>query len=522
MAGGSVRRLVLAADLGTSGCKTALIDVSGSRLAEDYASYPTRFPAPLCHEQRPAEWWAAVRRSVRQVLQRVDASPGEILAIALSGQSLALVPLDAHDEPLLTSVPIWSDARAHRQAVRFFRRMPEATWYQRTGNGFPPALYTLFKSLWLRDELPDLDRRTRTIVGSKDYINLLLTGRIATDFSYASGSGAYDLAHRRYDDEILRTAGVDATRWPEIIPSTAVVGSLRKRVAKLLGLATGTPVLAGGVDNACMALGAREWTAGRIYAALGSSDWITVSTARPILDQVHRPYVFDHVVPGLYISAESTFGGGASVAWTAERLGGRAGSTSDRDRLHRLASGSVPGAHGLIFVPLMAGGTVAEGGPQVRGAMVGLDLRHDQADIARAVLEGASLALRAAVTRMGRHVPEASELLLVGGGSRSEVRRQILADVLRIPVVTTDVNQQAATLGAAAVALVGIGAWSDFAPIEAAHAPVSRNVPDPQATGVYDRVFATYEAALRQQGSLARGLAALRDLEPMNHDLRSR
>jgi xylulokinase len=516
-----VRKLVLAADLGTSGCKTALIDVSGSRLADDYASYRTWFPAPLHHEQRPADWWSAVRRSVRQVLRRVDASPNEILAIALSGQSLSLVPLDARDEPLLASVPIWSDARAHRQAARFFRRMPQATWYQRTGNGFPPELYTLFKSLWLRDEQPELDRRTRTIVGSKDYINLLLTGRIATDFSYASGSGAYDLARRRYDDEILHTAGVEASRWPEIAPSTAVVGTLRAGVAQLLGLATGTPVLAGGVDNACMALGAREWTAGRIYGSLGSSDWITVSTARPVLDPVHRPYVFDHVVPGLYVSAESTFGGGASVAWTAEQLGGRGSGTRNLDRLDRLASSSVPGAHGLLFVPLLAGGTVAEGGPQVRGAIVGLDLRHDRSDIARAALEGASLALRAAATRMRRHVPDASELLLVGGGSRSEVRRQILADVLRMPVVTTDVNQHAATLGAAAVALSGIGAWSDFAPIDAAHAPVSRNEPDTQATAVYDRVFETYEAALSQQASLARGLAALRDLGAATPESRS-
>ena len=506
-----MRRLVVACDLGTSGCKSAIYETSGNRLAETYVAYATLHPAPLCREQAPEDWWRAILESCHAVIEQAAASPAEVLAIGLSGQSLALVPLDVDGRLLLESVPIWWDARAQEQAATFFREFPEDDWYMRTGNGFPAPLYTLFKLLWLRDHRPDVFGATRTVVGSKDFINYRLTGRVATDYSYASGFGAYDLLNRRYDRELLAVAGVDPALLPEIVPGSEVVGGVLPKIAKALGVAAGTPVVAGGVDNACMALGAREIRAGRVYCALGSSNWITVSSERPILDIATRPYVFDHVVPHLYVSAASTFGGGASISWIRERIFSEPGvrSVSNKE-IETLAASAPVGAHELVCVPTLAGGTFLEGGPEVRGALVGLDLRHSRADVARAFLEGAAMALRPAVDLMRRLADIEDEMLLVGGGSKSAVWRQILADVFGMPVVRTNVDQQAATLGAAALACVGIGAWRDYSTIDECHKEVDREEPDAAHAERYRRLYAVFAAAAAQQKELAPALAELR------------
>ncbi len=502
--------MIIAFDLGTSGCKAAAYDLEGTNLAETFVGYPTSYPAPLRHEQRPADWWSAVVEACRTLVERTSIRPRDVVGLGLSGQSLALVPVDRHCEPLLESVPIWSDARAQRQADEFFTRLPEECWYLTTGNGFPPPLYTLFKLMWLREHQPEVFGSTNLVFGSKDFINFRLTGRPATDHSYASGFGCYNLSSRDYDLDLLQAADVPAALLPRIVPSTAILGGLSADAARDLHLISGTPVVAGGVDNACMAAGAREVVAGRIYCSLGSSNWITVSADHPILEPESRPYVFDHVVPGLYVSALSTFGGGSSVDWLRESLfeGDMAIET-----LMKLAASSPVGARGLLCLPTLAGGTILEGGPEARGALIGLDLLHNRADVIRAFLEGVAMALRPAVVMMRRLACVNDEMLLVGGGSKSALWRQILADVFALPVVRTGVDQQAATLGAAAVVAVGVGAWPDFTAVDHAHQDRDRNVPSPSRCTTYDRIFEVFLEAIGQQRHLAPRLAKLRNAE---------
>jgi len=505
---------VLALDLGTGGVKSALYDVEGACLAERVEPYKTYFPAAGFHEQDLGEWWDAVVRSIRALTNTDGIDAARIEAIGISGHSLGCIPLDANDRPLQQRVPIWSDARAGAEADAFFTRFDYERWYGLTGNGFPAPLYPLFKILWLARHQPEILARTRSIAGSKDYINLRLCGRHVTDPSYASGSGGYDLHRRAFSAEIFAAAGLDPTLFPPVVPSTEVIGTVLPAVAAELGLPAGVKVAAGGVDNSCMALGARTFSEGDFYGSMGSSSWLTVSSARPVLDARIRPFSFAHVVPGQAISATSIFSSGTSLAFVRDTLlAGMADGAEppSYDELFALAASAPCGANGLLFVPTLGGGTSLEGGAQVRGAFIGLDLGHSRADIVRATLEGIALGLRVALDELRRLTTVGREMTIVGGGARNPLMRQIFADVLDCRIVKTSVDQQSASLGAAALAMVGIGAWPDFSRIAALHVEEDRREPDPARTAMVGRMLSAYRTAAQDQQQIAPLLAAIRE-----------
>jgi xylulokinase len=263
-------KLIIAYDLGTGGCKAALYDVEGGCRAEAFVAYPTFYPQAGWHEQRPEDWWQAVVDSTRALLAQTGVDTAEIAGCGISGQSLGAVPLDRQGRLLRPRTPIWSDNRAGEQAQRFFAQVDEPTWYRMTGNGFPAPLYTAFKCMWYRQHEPEMFAQVDKLLGSKDYINFRLTGRKATDYSYASGSGVYDLLGGGYSERLVQASGLPAEILPEILPSTAIIGELTKEAAEALGLPRRVQVAAGGVDNSCMALGAGNIQEGRIYNSLGS------------------------------------------------------------------------------------------------------------------------------------------------------------------------------------------------------------------------------------------------------------
>lgn len=502
-------RTVLAIDLGTSGAKLALYDAAGASAVECVVAYGTHFPAPGRHEQRPEDWWQAVQNGIRQITADPRADAARIGAIAISGHSLGCVPLASDGRLLCDSVPIWSDGRAARQARDFFARQPEDNWYLTTGNGFPPPLYTLFKTMWLRDELPEIFAQTRHILGTKDFINFRLTGTIATDPSYASGSGLYELTAGRYVAGYAQAAGVSLGLFPEIRPSSAPVGPVLPDIARTLGLPGDVQVMAGGVDNSCMALGGRCFDPGDAYLSLGSSSWISVASSQPILDARVRPYVFAHVLPDRFVSATSIFSSGTSVDWLRAMLTPGADPQAFMD----LAARAPAGANGLIFVPTLGGGTSFEGGPDVRGGMVGLDLGHSPADLARAALEGVALGLRAALGALQDLCPVSDEILVTGGGAQSPLWRQIFADAFARRIVKSRIDRQASTLGAAALGLIGLGIWPDASRIRQLHQPEAEALPGPDAA-MLERAFAAYQAAAADMRDLAPLLTPLRHRAP--------
>jgi xylulokinase len=293
------------------------------------------------------------------------------------------------------------------------------------------------------------------------------------------------------------------------------LGPLLPKAAEQLGLPRSVKVACGGVDNSCMALGAKNIVAGRVYASLGSSSWIAVSSEQPVLDERSKPYVFTHVIPGMFTSAVGVFSTGTSLKWVRDQLCHNLVTQADQagkdpyDVMTDLAAQSPPGANRLLFNPSLAGGSSLDPSPNIRGALIGLDLGHTQADVVRATLEGIALNLRQVLDELRRLCPIGNEMVAVGGGSKSRLWRQIFADALGIQVVKTNVGQEAGSLGAAAVAAVGAGLWDDFSRIDAVHQTEAVAQPNPPAVAVYEKLLPVFRQACQTQSDLGDQLAQL-------------
>jgi xylulokinase len=325
----------------------------------------------------------------------------------------------------------------------------------------------------------------------------------------------YDLLAWDYADELLAAAELPREMLPEIVPSTEILGELTADASEALGLPRTVKVTCGGVDNSCMALGARNIVEGRTYASLGSSSWIAVSSGKPLLDETAKPYVFTHVIPGMFTSAVAIFSSGTSLKWVRDQLCANLAEKArlkDRDPydvMTELAATSPVGAKKLLFNPSLAGGSSLDVSPHVRGGLLGLDLGHTQADVVRAVLEGIALNLRLVLDELRRLGTVGREMVVVGGGSRSRLWRQIFADALEIDILKTNVGQEAGSLGAAAVAAVGSGLWSDFSRIDQVHQTEDVARPNADNVRIYRELLPAFRQASIDQARLGDVLAAL-------------
>jgi xylulokinase len=495
---------IISYDLGTGGVKASLYDEKLGTLAKSFIEYDTYYPAPMLHEQRPEDWWDGVCASTRALLEGARVRAEEVACVALSGHSLVTAPIAASGELLTDRVPIWSDGRAVREARDFFGKVDQKQWYLTTGNGFPSYTYSLFKLMHLKRNEPDVFSKIYKVLGSKDYINYRLTGEIATDHSYASGSGGYDLAAAAQALAYWDAAGIDVRLYPDIKRSHEIVGRVLPEAAAETGLAEGTLVACGGVDNSCMALGALGAADGRAYLSLGSSSWIAVNSGKPVLDFEKSSYVFSHIVEGMYTSAFSIFSGGSSLKWVRDTIcSGAHGDAVDFDAMAELAAKSPVGANGVFFNPSLAGGTLQDRSVNIRGAYIGLSLGTLKEDVIRAAFEGIAMNLKFSYEFMRRDTPVMRDLLITGGGSKSPFWIQMFADVFGVNMVKTGMDQDAAAAGAAAIAARAAGLWDDYSGISALHKVQLRCEPDPQRAREYDALakkFAVVSAALAELG----------------------
>ena len=510
---------IIAYDLGTGGNKASLYDIEGRCVAENFVSYPTQYPATGWHEQRPEDWWNAVVESTNRLLGEASIDRNEICCCGISGHSLGVVPLDNNGKLLREATPIWSDSRPLSQSKQFFKTVDENEWYLMTGNGFPPPLYSVFKIMWYRDHEPGMFKDIYKVIGTKDFINYKLTGNIVTDYSYASGCGVYDLVNWDYSDSMISASGLPRDIFPDIVPSTEVIGELTLEAADALNLPAHIKVVAGGVDNSCMALGARSFREGRVYNSLGSSSWIAVASKAPLLDAKTRPFVFTHVIPGLFASATAIFSAGTSFRWLRDQICQSIVSEAEKNNIDPYelmtaeAEKSPIGSNSIIFNPSLAGGNLLDASPNIRGAYIGLDLSHTRSDLIRSAMEGVAFGLRIALDEIRRLTSVADEMTVVGGISRSKLWRQMLADVYQMKIVKTNIDQQAAALGAAALAAVGTGLWSDFEIIDEIHAVENIAEPIPENSAVYARLLPIYKKAGQMHSEIGDMLAAVSTVE---------
>ena len=445
------RTFVLAHDLGTSGNKATLFDAAGALIGSAFAGYNTRYPHPNWAEQDPADWWRAVCTATRQLLDATGVDPQAIAAVGFSGMMMGCLPVDAAGTPLRSCI-IWADQRAQSEADYVAAQCGADEVYLRCGHRTSPA-YIAPKILWVRTHQPDIYARAAKFLVPKDYVVHQLTGEFVTDYSDASGTLLFDLVARTWHQPFLDALEMTADQLPTPVPSSTVVGTVTPAAAAATGLAPGTPVVIGGGDGSCAGIGAGVIEPGTAYCVIGTSAWISVSTLAPVPDPQQRTMTFHHVHPARYapMGVMQLAGGAREWAWKA-----LADGALDLDAA---AAQVPPGAHNLLFLPYLMGERSPWWNPQARGAFVGLGMEHDKAAMARAVLEGVGFGLGQILDALREQVPDIRAIRLIGGGGRSSLWPQILADIFQLPVHPLELTGEATSWGAAVAAGVGVGLY---------------------------------------------------------------
>jgi xylulokinase len=510
---GMPRGLFLGLDIGTSGVKACAVDRDGQVVAR--ASRPLRLsaPRPGWAEQDPADWWTAALRVMKQVATalraRRPAGAGiDIEAIGLSGQMHTSVFLDAAGAVIRPAL-LWCDGRTTMQCREIERHVsPEEmrTWVSN------PALegFTLPKILWLREVEPAAFRRLSKVLLPKDYIRYRLTGVMASEPSDASGTLLFDVSGQRWSAPMARAVGLRSDLLPDVGGSAEVLGHLTAEVARLTGLPAGAPVVGGGADNACGAIGVGAVAPGTVVASWGTSGTVLAPTARPLVDPGMRAHTFCHAVPDTWYVMGVMLSAGAAFSWYQRELARDLSRKPDAfDRLNAEAATVAAGAEGLTFLPYLQGERTPHRDASARGAFVGLSLAHTRAHLTRAVLEGICFGLRdcqAIIEELGLEVPR---LLFTGGGARSAFVRQLEADISGKPVVPVE-EEEGPAFGAALLAAVGAGAFPDVA------AAVARTTRRGKPTRPRAAVHRAYAAPYRRFQQLYPALRAVvgRDVQP--------
>lgn len=462
---------LLGLDLGTTTVRAVLFDGAGETLAEACSEPPVYYVPPDGAEIDAEERWARAAAAIGACLARAGDAAGGVAAVGLSGLLHALVPVDAQGRALARAM-LWMDQRCHPQAERMTREHGE-TIRRLFGHAEVSTTWSAPKLAWLVERRPDLVARTARFLSLKDFIVERLTGTTATDPGCAGGTLLYDRRSGSWSDEMLALVGLDVGAMPPILPPTTVVGAVTPAAAELTGLPAGTPVVLGSGDTTCTRLGAGTEGTGRGCLYLGTAAWLAVP----------RP-------GGGAFGATATTG--AALKWLAELLG-VAPSESCRgayERLSRDAATAPEGAGGLLFLPHLMGERGPNPDPLAKGVLFGLTLAHGRAEVARAVLEGCALHLRAILEGVGT-VP-LDELVIAGGGARSPLWRAIMADVLAVRLLVPEVLE-AGALGAALLAGVGVGLFDGLAEAQARcvrYAGVEQ--PDVGRAALYDRVYGLY------------------------------
>ena len=447
--------MIIAHDLGTTGNKASLHSDDGRTIAHCTINYPAHFAAGGIAEQNPDDWWNAVAAATKKLLAENNISASDITGVGLSGQMMGAVLLDSEYLPVRAAL-IWADYRSAPQTKELLAKIPMAEAYAELGHQLNPT-YSITKAMWVRDNEPENWARVKHICLAKDYVNYKLTGRLATDPSDASSTNAFDQVNGVWSTRILAAARIDAALFPEILPSTSILGEITNEASAQTGLLVGTPVVTGGGDGPMAAVGAGIINASDgAYVCLGSSSWVSISADKPLLDPKMRSMTFNHVVPGKFVPTATMQAGGASLQWITETLIPE--NTPDRYKILLSEAAKCNAAsEGLFFLPHIMGERSPYWNPDASGVFVGLAKHHDRGFLVRAVLEGVAFNLLTCIQALSENGTRIKQVDVIGGGADSELWLQIFADVWGINVRSRSIVEEANSLGAAVTTLVGLG-----------------------------------------------------------------
>jgi len=450
-------KLILAIDIGTSAVKASFFAEDLRIIDSLSVEYPTYFPAGGHAEQDAEDWWKSACAAVRELSGRHPEDAGEIGAVGLSGHMLGLLPVDRDGNPLMRSL-IHADTRASEESAMLADRFGVGQLYDWTGNVLSAAA-PLAKAIWFRRKHPDLYAKTHMFLQSKDYLVMKLTGGVfSTDYSDASHALLLNLGRMDYLTEVFDEMGIDPQKFPPLHKSHDVVGHLSPSAAAEMGLKPGIPVTAGGGDGSCANVGAGLAQKGDIYCSLGTTAWIAFNSEKQFRDEKRR--VFN--IASLDGESFGVFGtmqaAGRSVSWVQGLFGIESLRAFDE-----LAASVAHGSDGLIFLPYIEGERSPIFDSAARGVFFGMHVSHTRGHFLRATLEGVAYALDS-ILDVSQNISTSPVLRIIGGGAKSSLWKQIIADICEKNVADLTVPSAAGTsLGAAVAAGVGTGIFAGYA-----------------------------------------------------------
>jgi xylulokinase len=493
---------LLGIDLGTSAVKALVVASDGQVLGSGTSGYPIHRPQPGWAEQSPEAWWQATAAAVHSALSQSGRPPSTIAAIGLSGQMHGTVLLDAAGSLLCPAV-IWPDRRSQHQVPEIEALIGRRRLIELAGSplatGFQAATVR-----WFQQERPDLWARVATILTPKDYLRQRMAGELSSEPSDGSGTLLLDVRRRDWSAEITAALGIDLGQLPVIRPSTTVAGNLTNTAAEHLGLKAGTPVISGAADTACGCLGAGVVDEGGLLLTISSGGQLVAPASRVEVDLQGRLHTFCGALepseqqPGWYQMA-ATLSAGLSLRWLRDQVL-QLPADDAYERMTALAAQAPPGANGLLFLPYLLGERTPHMDPQARGLFLGLTADHGRPELIRAVMEGVALACVDAFGALAEAGVQPDRVVMAGGGARSGLWRQIVANVFNLPVLAVAAEEQAA-VGAALLAGSGLGLFQPAAASRAWARYQEPVLPDAGANALYGRLLGIFRAAYRKHAA---------------------
>jgi xylulokinase len=525
-------RLILAVDLGTSGCKCALVGLDGVVLKWAFRPVPFYIVDQVGAEQAPEDWWNAFIGASRELLGTLPEARREIAAICCSCQGECTVPVDREGRPLHRAL-LWMDMRGaevirRRTGNRIFSvagydPVKLWRWIKRTGGA--PALSgkdSAGHMAFIQEAWPAIYDQTYKFLNALDYMNLRLTGRfVATVDSILTSwvTDNRDANNIHYDRKLISQSGIDLEKLPEIVRCTDVLGSLCSAAAEELGLARETLVVAGAVDNSAAAIGSGAIRDNEAHLYIGTSSWIGAHVPIKKTDVFAQIATVPCAVNGRYLAVALQSSAGSNLSFLCDKIlfhqdeFGMEQPADVYSILEKIAVSVPPGARGLLYTPWIFAERSPVDDPNLRAGLLNMSLQHSREDVIRAVLEGVALNTRWMVTPFNRFLGKRLEqVTMVGGGATSNVWCQIFADILGIPVRQVKSPIQANAVGAAFIGSVGIGALS-YDDIPSLTSIRHTYLPDFGRKAIYDELFETFKLAYRRLAPLYRRINSPRKMQ---------
>ncbi|MFW5985947.1 MAG: xylulokinase [Halanaerobiales bacterium] len=487
-------------DVGTSGCKAIIVDNNGIIIDKAVEEYPLYTPNPGWSEQNPEDWWQAAVNSICRLLEENDINPDAVKGIGLSGQMHGLVAVDADDKVLRPAI-LWNDQRTAKQCRDILNAVGgKEELIKYTNNTMLPG-YTAGKILWLREHEPQIYDRAEIFLNPKDYIRFKFTGVYATEVSDASGTGLFDVEHRRWNNKLLDILDISKELLPPCYESTDVTGKIRDRVAEEIGLNKGLPVVGGGGDAVTQTTGTGLIKEGILGTTIGTAGIVAMGLDNFKFNQTGKLQLFCNNAPDKWHIMGVNLSAGGAYQWYRDKLcryeKKQAEKTGDDiyDILEEEINATSPGSKNLIFLPYLIGERCPHPDPLAKGAFIGLTLRHTHADLTRAVQEGVIYNLRQIYDLILSIDPDlkVSEIRTSGGGALSPGWRQIQADIFQLPVKTMSGSSEGGAYGAALLAGVGTGIRDSVEEAVSLLKVETETLPDPDNAEIYDNLYGVYK-----------------------------